>query len=96
MSSASNVTWLRSSDIRSRDLADVPTEGEYINDHYRSSEQYGFGPVPEIGPEEAETQHSAYYDLSVEGCDNSESTPLSVTPEACSEREELRPNEEET
>ena len=53
-------------------------------------------PVPEIGPEGAETQHSACYTSSVEGCDISESVPLSVTPEACSEREELRLNEEET
>jgi hypothetical protein len=75
-------------------LADVPTEGEYINDHYRSSEQYGFGPVPEIGPEEAETQHSACYDSLVEGHDNSESVALPVTPEICSEREGLQVIEE--
>ena len=51
-------------------------------------------PVPEIGPEEAVTQHSARYSSSVEGCDISESTPLPVTTEACSEREELRVIEE--
>src|ERR1700688_625111 len=51
-------------------------------------------PVPKIGPEEAETQQSACYDSSVEGCDISESTPLPVTPEACSEREELQEIEE--
>jgi hypothetical protein len=47
-------------------------------------------PVPEIGRENAETQHSACYDSSVEGHDISESTPLPVTPEACTERGELR------
>jgi hypothetical protein len=52
-------------------------------------------PVPEIGPEEAETQHSACYRSSVEGCDISENVSLSVTPEAYSEREELRLNEEQ-
>jgi hypothetical protein len=51
-------------------------------------------PVPEIGPEEAETQHSACDGSSVEGHDISECTPLPVTPEACSEREELRVIEE--
>ena len=51
-------------------------------------------PVPEIGPEEAETQHSACYSSSAEGHDISESVPLPVTPEACSEREELRVIEE--
>ena len=51
-------------------------------------------PVPEIGPEEAETQHSACYSSPAEGHDISESVPLSVTPEACSEREELRVIEE--
>jgi hypothetical protein len=51
-------------------------------------------PVPEIGPQEAETQHSACYSPSVEGCDISESTPLPVTPEACSESEALRVIEE--
>ena len=51
-------------------------------------------PIPEIGPEEAETQRSACYDSSVEGHDISESVPLSVTPQACSEREELRLIEE--
>ena len=40
-------------------------------------------PVTEIGPEEAETQHSACYRSSVEGCDISENVSLSVTPEAC-------------
>ena len=51
-------------------------------------------PVPEIGPEEAETQHSACYSSPVEGRDISESVPLPVTLEACSEREELRVIEE--
>ena len=46
-------------------------------------------PLPEIGPEEAETQHSACYGSSVEGHDISEGVPVSVTPEACSQREEL-------
>jgi hypothetical protein len=50
--------------------------------------------VPEIGPEEAETQHSACYDSSVEGCDISESTPLPVTAGAWNEGEELRVIEE--
>jgi hypothetical protein len=40
-------------------------------------------PVPEIGTEEAETQHSACYSSSVEGPVISESVPLPVTPEAC-------------
>jgi hypothetical protein len=53
-------------------------------------------PVTETNPENAEMQHSACYDSSVEGCDISESTPLPVTPEARSEREELRVVEEET
>ena len=51
-------------------------------------------PAPEIGPEEPETQHSASYSSSEESYDISESVPLSVTPEACSEREELRIIEE--
>jgi hypothetical protein len=50
--------------------------------------------VTEVGPEEAETQRSACYSSSVEGHDISESTPLPVTPEACSESEELRVIEE--
>src|SRR5665213_2281445 len=44
-------------------------------------------PVAEIGPEEAATQTAACYDSSVDGHDISESVPLSVTPEVCSERE---------
>src|ERR1039458_8714873 len=40
-------------------------------------------PVCEIGPGEAETQHSGSYGTSEESCDISESVPLSVTPEAC-------------
>jgi hypothetical protein len=51
-------------------------------------------PVPEIGAEETETQYSVCYRSSVERRDVSESVPLSVTPEACSEREELRVIEE--
>ena len=51
-------------------------------------------PVPEIGPEEAETQDSVCYSLPAEGRDISESVPFLVTPEACSEREELRVKEE--
>jgi hypothetical protein len=51
-------------------------------------------PVPEIGPEEAETQHSVCYSSSVESDDISESLPLPVMPEARSEREELRVIEE--
>jgi hypothetical protein len=51
-------------------------------------------PVSEIGPEEAQTQHSACYDSSEESHDNSQSVPVSVTNEACSEREELRVIEE--
>ena len=47
-------------------------------------------PVTEIGPEEAEMQHSGSYGTSEESYDISESVPLPVTPEACSEREELR------
>jgi hypothetical protein len=50
--------------------------------------------VPEIGPGEAETQHLGSYGSSVEGGDISESVPLSVTPEACSENEGLRLIEE--
>ena len=51
-------------------------------------------PAMEVGPEEAETQHPACYSSSAEGHDISESVPLLVTPEACSEREELRVKEE--
>jgi hypothetical protein len=51
-------------------------------------------PVPEIGPEEAETQRSACYGSSVEACDISESIPLPVTPEACSERKTVQEIEE--
>ena len=50
--------------------------------------------LPQIGPEEAETQHSASYSSSEESYDISESVPLSVTPAAYSEREELRVIEE--
>jgi hypothetical protein len=50
-------------------------------------------PVPEIGPEEAETQHSACYSSSVEGFDISESTPLPVKPQTYSERKELQVTE---
>jgi hypothetical protein len=51
-------------------------------------------PVTEIGPEEAETQHSACYSSSEEFYDISESMPLSVTPQTCSESEALRLIEE--
>jgi hypothetical protein len=51
-------------------------------------------PVTEIGPEEAEMQHSGSYGTSEESYDISESVPLSVTPAAYSEREELRVIEE--
>ena len=51
-------------------------------------------PAAEIGPENAETQHSACDSSSVEGRDISESVPLPVTAEACSEKEELRVIEE--
>ena len=51
-------------------------------------------PAMEVGPEEAETQHPACYGLSVEGHDISQSVRLSVTPEPCSEKEELRVIEE--
>ncbi len=47
-------------------------------------------PVTEIAPDEAEMQHSACYSSSEESDDISEEVPLSITPEACSEREELR------
>jgi len=50
--------------------------------------------VPEISPGEGEMQRSACYSLPAEGRDISESVPLSVTPEACSEMEELRVIEE--
>jgi hypothetical protein len=50
--------------------------------------------VPEIGPENAESQHSACDSSSEDSHDISESVPLPVTPEACSEREELRVIEE--
>ena len=50
-------------------------------------------PVPEIGPEEAETQDSVCYSLPAEGRDISESVPFPVTPEACSEIEGLRVKE---
>ena len=51
-------------------------------------------PVPEIGPEEAETQYSTCDGSSVEGCDISENVPRLVTPEACSEREVMQVIEE--
>ena len=51
-------------------------------------------PVPEIGPENAETQHSACDSSSTESHDISESVLLPVTPEAYSESEELRLTEE--
>jgi hypothetical protein len=50
--------------------------------------------VCEIGPEEAETQHSGSYGTSEESFDISERLPLSVTPEACSESEEIQVIEE--
>ena len=46
--------------------------------------------LPEIGPENVETQHSACDRSLAEGHDISESVSLLVTPEACSESEELR------
>jgi hypothetical protein len=51
--------------------------------------------VTEIGPEMAETQHSACYGSSKESCETSESTPSSVTPHPCSGSEALRLVEEE-
>jgi hypothetical protein len=51
-------------------------------------------PVSEIGPENADPQYSTCYSSSVEGCDISESVPLPVTPEACSESEVFRVIEE--
>ena len=47
-------------------------------------------PVPEIGPEEAETQHLACDSSPVEGHDILEDVPPPVASETCSEREELR------
>ena len=47
-------------------------------------------PVPEISPEDAETQHSACDNSSAEGSDIPENVPSLVTPEACSEREGLQ------
>ena len=47
-------------------------------------------PVPEISPEDAETQHSACDTSSAEGSDIPENVPSLVTPEACSEREGLQ------
>ena len=44
-------------------------------------------PVTEIGPEEAEMQHSGSYGTSEESYDISESVPLAVTPQTCSEGE---------
>jgi hypothetical protein len=51
-------------------------------------------PVLEIGPEEAETQHSVCYGSSRESYDISESLRLSVTPQTCCESEALRLMEE--
>src|ERR1035437_6586257 len=51
-------------------------------------------PVTEIGPENAETQHSACDSSPAEGSDISENMPSLVTAEACSEKEELRVIEE--
>jgi len=50
--------------------------------------------LPEISPENADPQHSACDSSPTEGHDISESVPLPVTPEASSEREELRVVEE--
>jgi hypothetical protein len=47
-------------------------------------------PVTETSPENTDLQYSTCYSSSVEGRDVSESEPLPVTPEDCSEREELR------
>jgi hypothetical protein len=52
--------------------------------------------LPEIRPEDAETQHSGGDSSPAEGHDISESMPLPVTPEACSESEKLRVKEEQT
>ena len=52
--------------------------------------------VTETSPENADPQYSTCYSSSAGGRDVSESVPLSVTPEACSEREELRVIEGET
>jgi hypothetical protein len=46
-------------------------------------------PVLEIGPENADPQYSTCDSSSVAGRDISESVPLPVTPEACSESEGL-------
>ena len=51
-------------------------------------------PAAEIGPENAETQHSACDSSPGEGSDISENMPSLVTAEACSEKEELRVIEE--
>ena len=51
-------------------------------------------PAAEIGPEKAETQHSACDSSPGEGSDISENMPSLVTAEACSEKEELRVIEE--
>src|SRR6266853_1255013 len=47
-------------------------------------------PVTETSPENTDTQYSTCDSSSVEGPDISESASLPVTPEACSEEEELR------
>ena len=46
-------------------------------------------PVTETSPENADPHYSACYSPSVEGRDISAGVSLLVTPEACSEREEL-------
>src|SRR6266700_426169 len=46
-------------------------------------------PVNETSPENADPHYSACYSPSVEGRDISAGVSLLVTPEACSEREEL-------
>jgi hypothetical protein len=51
--------------------------------------------VTEIGPENAETQHSACYGSSKESCDASEGGPFSVTLQPCGGSEALRLVEEE-
>jgi hypothetical protein len=51
-------------------------------------------PVTEIGPENKETQYSACDSSPAEGSDISENAPLLVTPEACSDSEELQVIEE--
>ena len=50
--------------------------------------------LPEISPKDAETQHSACDSSPGEGSDILENMPVPVTPEACSESEELQVIEE--